>query len=295
MGAQLKYVAVILLAIGCLAGLGGPAAAEPWSLTFNGLGHGRVINDQYAPGIGSFVGGTGSTDVGATIRAYKPDDTEIDAVIFDTNQTGTRDRDLEANPAMDGQQGFRTLSDYLDRRTDVNNLLILQENSYGCGDGVCNKPDDIGARPAGKFVFDFDADVNIQQIDFVDIESGEPTLVKFYQNAGDTAAMTGYFYQSFGDNETGPTFTPVDSDGEVEVPNIGDNRWGRMVFNVTGVRRMEIIMGGSGGITDIIGTYFPPDTPQVPEPAGMLVFGIGLAGLAIARRRRRGKQAARSV
>ena len=54
--------------------------------------------------------------------------------------------------------------------------------------------------------------------------------------------------------------------------------WDRLVFNVEGVKRIELNMGGSGAIDNITYSF-------IPIPSAIWLFGCGLIGLvALARR-----------
>jgi len=59
----------------------------------------------------------------------------------------------------------------------------------------------------------------------------------------------------------------------------GDNMWDQLAFNVEGVKRIELNMGGSGAIDNITFSV-------VPIPAAVWLFGTGFIVLAgLARRR----------
>ena len=96
--------------------------------------HGQVIDNEYA-----------GIDIWAENEGGGPDL----AVAYDSdnrrNYNG-RDKDLEGAPWAGGNASDTT---------DSGNSLIIQENSRGCGDGVCNRPDDEGSRPAGSLYIDF--------------------------------------------------------------------------------------------------------------------------------------------
>jgi hypothetical protein len=53
----------------------------------------------------------------------------------------------------------------------------------------------------------------------------------------------------------------------------GDNTWDQVIFNVSGVKRVEILMGGSGAIDNIEYTVIP-----VPGAAWLLASGLALLG-----------------
>lgn len=232
--------------------------------------HGQIADDEYANQILSVVGDDSDAGVGVTISAVNNANSGHDeAVIFNTRLTGTRDSDLE--------DPFTRIGDGGDTYEEVNghkagNILILQEHDTGsCGSLSCSRPDDEGNRYSNKstgfFQFDFTVPVDLTSIDFFDVEAEE--------NGTDPHNEILFFDETL--QAIGPTLHTPDTGG--------DNKWARLTFNVTGVKRLIVELRGSGGIDRIAGDITnPPD--NVPEADGAAVLGIGMVGLLAARRRK---------
>jgi hypothetical protein len=177
------------------------------------------------------------------------------AVLFDTTAMTASggDNDLLGpfNHKNDLLRGFVT-----------GNVLIIQENVDSCNTDICKDPDDEGSRPAGKFIFDFNTVISLESIDFFDVETAENgttvnNAIRLF-DVDDNEIMPGTFYTP----DTG-----------------GDNMWDQLVFNVDGVKRIELNLGGSGAIDNIRYSV-------IPVPAAVWLFGSGLIGLiALARRK----------
>ena len=122
----------------------------------------------------------------------------------------------------------------------ANKVLIIHE-THNCNALTCDNPDDEGSRPAGRFFFETD-------------ENGRrpENAIRLFDEAG-SELMPGSFYTP----DTG-----------------GDNMWDRLVFNVAGVRRIELGMGGSGAIDNIAYSV-------IPIPSAIWLFASGLIGLAV--------------
>ena len=231
-----------------------PHAALATLVTFDepGLVHGTVVDTDFAA--------LGITSITTTNIGGGPDL----GVIFDSDFAGsTSDSDL-LNPWAGGN---------LMGDTSAGNILIIQENSTGCGDDVCNNPDDEGSRPAG----DFDIVFAQPQLSFgfdlfdVDNATAEDGNIVFYDGASS-------FTVEWTDLEDG-SGSPFEVAGVV----YGDNFANRIPeilpadVGLTQFDRIVINMGGSGAIDNLL---------FVPEPAtGVLVLG-GLALLGATRRRR---------
>lgn len=170
------------------------------------------------------------------------------AVVFDTENPTGNDPDLGApfnsnNPAL--ADNFRP-----------GKVLVIQENNV-----PSSNPNDEGSRPAGFFTLDFESLITLTSIDFFDVEprpgeAGSP--IQLFDNSGNEI-LAGAFITP----DTG-----------------GDNMWDRVVFNVTGVKRIQINMGGSGAIDNI-------DYTVVPIPAAFWLFATGAAGLIASGKRKK--------
>ena len=141
------------------------------------------------------------------------------------------------------------------------NVLIIQEHDKSCDTDVCTNPDDEGSRPAGTFIFNFVSVITLESIDFFDVETAEN---------GKTENNRIRLFDSDNNEIPDEFFTPDTG---------GDNMWNQLVFNVEGVKRIELNLGGSGAIDNIRYTV-------IPVPAAVWLFGSGLIGLiALARRK----------
>ncbi|MEE8474748.1 MAG: hypothetical protein V3T01_05315, partial [Myxococcota bacterium] len=128
------------------------ASADAAMIDFDSLQHGEIVDTDFVMSFG--------VEISAENVGGGPDL----AVGFDTTETGTRDPDLEADPFWSGGNiQYEALGI----------ILIIQENDFGCGDDICDYPDDEGSRPAGQFIFDFEAlGVPISEFgfDLIDVE-----------------------------------------------------------------------------------------------------------------------------
>lgn len=201
-------------------------------------------NDGLLPG--SIINTQYSGIDGLTISAENFNNSLDLAVIFDSNNVTGGDRDLGA-PFYRGEE-----------IANPGNILIIQEHGP-CSDTVCEEPDDEGKRAAGMFFLEFDAAVILESIDFFDIEEPESMgSIKLYNP----------------DGELLPDMFAVPDTG-------GDNTWDQVVFDVGNVKRVEILMGGSGAIDNIAYSA----VPAVPVPPAAWLFASGLGLLAGLRRR----------
>ena len=208
-------------------------------ITFEGFDAGTIIDSEYAPLL----------SISVDNRGGGPDV----GVVFDTLNPSGGDLDL-GGP-------FDSINPALADNFTTGNVLIIHEN-YTCGADTCRNPDDEGSRPAGVFHLKFDQLVTLHSIDFFDVEVAENgqtanNAIKLF-DAANNEIMPDSFY----------------------TPNTGgDNMWNQLVFDIDGVKRIELGMGGSGAIDNIAFTV-------VPVPAAMWLFGSGLIGLvALARRK----------
>ena len=205
--------------------------------------HGTVVNTQYS-------------DV--TISAENLSNGPDLAVVFDSGLSGTRDSDLEA--FRNGRAGFGTLNSNLNGDFTPGNILIVQENNDGCGDGICNAPDDEGSRPGGIITFYFAEAITLESIDFFDVEGAE------------TAKNAIQLFDEYGMELNA---------NEFYTPNTGgDNLWDQVVFNVAGVSKVKVHFGGSGALDNL--KY---SVSAVPVPAAAFLFAPALLGFLGLRRK----------
>jgi hypothetical protein len=242
---------LLLTAVAAAVGWGGAASAGTIDFDDVSFQHGTVIEpNQFAPlGVTITVDNFSGPDLG---------------VIFDTNFGGaTTDPDLvdpdHVNFPEDEDLGF---------------ALIIQENSKGCGDGVCNDPDDEGSRPAGKITLEFDIPLLSFGFDLIDVEpaASEDGRVSFF--------LEGALIDSIRWDEiecaVGPHCDPSVSFGDDKANRIDPFTAAKLGSEFD---KVVIKLGGSGAIDTLQFT-------EVPEPSALWLLAGGVAALGAARRRR---------
>ena len=203
--------------------------------------HGSVVNSQYdSAAFGNLVISANNIGGGPDIAAA-----------FDTtvSAASTSDDDLLA-PFSNGS-GLGN--------ANPGNVLIIQENSTNCGTGTCSNPDDEGSRPAGSLTFSFGQAVNLESLDFFDIEN----FAGNDENSNQPGTEIRFFDALDNEVFAGTHFTPGTG---------GDNTWDRLAFaGITGIFKLEVNLGGSGAIDNL-------QYSVVPIPATVWLFGSALLG-----------------
>ena len=241
--------------------------AHGLTIDFEGLEHGRIVNTQYL------------TSLGVNIAVENTGGGPDLGVAFNTNASNTYDPDLES-PWSGGN---------LAQNTDLGNILIIQENSVGISDGIADKPDDEGSRPAGNITLSFNGAIDYFGFDLIDVEGPS--------EYGNDSGYYATFYQSgtvvnqigFGDliNHASAFYDSTISFGNNKI-----NRISPIISGTNGIGVFDEVVlnfGGSAGIDNIVFDYTPPTNPNspVPEPATLSLLGMGLAGLVMRNRKRR--------
>ena len=237
-----------------IAGLILPLHASATTVTFDAdasLVHGRVVDSDFA--------GQGITSITTTNIGGGPSL----GVIYDSDFGGPTTDPDPLNP-----WAGRNIAG----ATDNGNLLIIQENSTGCGDDICNDPDDEGSRPAGSFDILFALPQASFGFDLLDVEdtTNENGSIVFYDGLST-------FSISWSDFEAG-SGSAFEVAGMVFGNNFG-NRIPEITAGDVGLTKFDrvvINMGGSGAIDNLVFT---------PEPGTVLLIVGGLALLAARTRR----------
>lgn len=247
--------------------------------------HGLIINDQYA-------------SQGLTVSADNVGGGPDITVAFDTTLTSTRDPDLE-DPFTTGN---------LAPTSDLGNVLIIQENNSGTGDGVADRPDDEGSRPAGSIFFDFAVPITEIGFDLIDIEATEVLgsyFASFFTSGDSMPFATVNFNEFLRENDrtdltddeendavNDDGFFSIQSEGDVKFT--GDNSANRIdpitvedlrMFtgnsSIEDFTRVVIRFGGSGAIDNLSFS----SAALVPEAASLLTWVLLGVSACLSRKR----------
>lgn len=232
-----------------LVAVGAAMPASAAMVTFSGLAHGEVVNNQY-------VG------LGLTIAVDNFNRSFDLGVAFDTTLTNTADPDLE-DPWERGNIAANEI---------LGNVLIIAENNTDSNnDGILDNPDDEAGRPAGEFVLTFATAQTSLGFDILDIEgtAQENGYVEFYSGATSLRRIT---FNMLVTNDN-PFF-----DASIDFGDESANRIQPFTSAAMGIGafdRVVIRLGGSGAIDNL---------NYIPSPGAATLAGFG--ALALLRRRR---------
>lgn len=239
----------LVMALGCFA----PAAFAD-TITFDeplqNLQHGEIVDTDFA---------------GLTITAVNPGGPDL-AIVFDTTVMGTSDPDLE-DPFTAGNAAGEILG----------NALIVAENSVGCGDDICDDPDDEGPNPPTLLGFElaFDFDLSAFSLTAIDFESGQANgaSLTFFDDDVEVAQLFFSEFECAVGTFCDPTVDFAGNNSANHLPEVTAAALGISAFD-----EVHIDLNGSGSIDNIGFTV-------VPEPAlGWLLLPALLAGRRAARR-----------
>ncbi len=222
------------------------------------LQHGTVIQNQYQ-------------DVGVTVNVNNKGGGPNKGVLYNTapgtdsaDKNNDRDSDL-TGPAW-GNSNFDASS------YSAGNSLVIQENNNGCGDNVCNKPDDQVGRSsdglAGYITFNLDFDIAALGFDLIDFQAD--------LRAPEVASSE---VRLFEDAMQVQTFTFSDFINDANSALYGENSINRIFidsFSNTNINKVEFKIFGTGAIDNLRLTN---TSTQVPEPGTLALFGLALFGL----------------
>jgi len=227
--------------------------------------HGQVFDNEYA-------------SLGVEISADNIGGGPDLAVGYSSTGRGF-DRDLEVggDNRFDGGNA---------RNTTAGNLLIIQENSHGCGDGVCDKADDEGSRPGGALFINFDEAIESTSFDLVDVERVETTGASLSLLDADRNVIAG----------SEITFESFEERDGAEFEDNFYNSISTIFFNalnITGeVFGLKFDLGGSGAINNVSATFAGTGgVTSVPEFDGSAApISLALLGGLMALRREKNQR-----
>jgi hypothetical protein len=221
--------------------------AQALTLDFEEFTHGQVVS---TPDLANYKGFVIAVE---NFQAGHPDL----GVVFDSeDEVNTADPDLE--------RGAGWAAGNLAPGSVLGNLLIIQENAVGCGDGVCGDPDDEARRQAGTITLSLSPSstpFNSFEFDLIDLDetTAENGSIEFLIDGTQTALFD---FDEF----TGVTW--------------GDNSANHIDLGKVGAYdEIVITMGGSGGVDNLL--------MSVPEPDTLALTTLGLTALTFAGRRRK--------
>lgn len=220
------------------------------------LQHGTVISSQYAA-------------LGVNVSVDNQQAGPDLGVLYNTSPgTSAPDKNNDRDSDLTGPNWGN--SNFLSNNYSAGNTLIIQENNTGCGDSVCNRPDDQAGELAGFITFDLDFEISelgFELIDFQDNNNG----VQEVQNSLVTVYNAAMEQQVFNFSDF--------SSAQYGAANFGENSINRIMidgFNIAGVNKVQFEVHGTGALDTL---KLTSTTTKVPEPTTLALFGLMLAGM----------------
>lgn len=273
---SLKKITSLAMICICALAFGGSSTvhASVTIETFNSLGNGQIVDNEFSSGANGFTISGNNLGGGPDL-----------VVIFDTFASGTDDPDLQ-DPFDFGNAAtsdvFTDLQDPSVPSSDISrffNALIIQESGGEDSSNpgfIDDNPDDEGGRPAGSISFAFNTPIDSIGFDLLDVEgtAEEPFSVDFSDGStslqldfADFIALDGTL--EFGNNSAN-RILPVTAEQVSDIAGGTLTSFNSVTFN----------LGGSGAIDNVTFT-------AVPEPTGLPILTLlGLVSLARNRRRK---------
>ncbi|MGB0631596.1 MAG: hypothetical protein ACPGRZ_12970 [Alphaproteobacteria bacterium] len=195
------------------------------------------------------------------------------AVAYDSEGAIGRDSDLEENRYA---SKFTNAGTGTTGHTGFGNVLVVQENSWGCSDGVCNYADDEAGGGALRFAFE--DEYQVKSFDYFDIDGipdqqAETIIVKLFTDPN----------FDWSDAVNGSDVFLVDG----VLSTGGDNTYRTHVLtNNQFVYGIEFVFSSSGAIDNIVLETASNTSDPIPAPAMFPVFLAGFAAMRVLGRRK---------
>ncbi|GAA0859062.1 PEP-CTERM sorting domain-containing protein [Aliiglaciecola litoralis] len=226
------------------------------------LQHGTVINSQYAA-------------LGVNVSVNNKSSGNHYGVLYNT-APGTASPDKNNNRDSDLTGPSWGNSNFNSRNFNAGNALVIQENGTGCGDGVCDQPDDQAGRRsdglAGYVTFNLDFTIDALGFDLIDFQTNvgagevEKSEVMLFDNA---LKVQSFKFSDFVNRPNGAMF--------------GENSINRIFldsFASTNVNKVKFKIFGSGAVDNLrLTSTDTGSTTTVPEPGTLALFGLTLLGM----------------